>query len=57
MSKIDVQDQNVIVKKIWTRILVDELKSREGVSCTEIAPYDCLETKISGPAIIITVID
>ena len=57
MSETEFENQNVIVKSIWTKVLVDELKTREGVFCTEIAPYEDSEIKTSGPAIVLTVID
>ncbi|NLO52094.1 MAG: BC1881 family protein [Bacteroidales bacterium] len=40
-----------------TKELVEALKSREGVEVTIAEPYQDVEIKVNGPAIVLTVID
>lgn len=40
-----------------TAQLVEELKRREGVNTTIAAPYQDVELKVNGPAIVLTVVD
>lgn len=45
------------LKEIKTCELVEELKTREGVEAQWAEPYEDLEVKVNGPAIVLTVID
>ncbi|MBU3185629.1 BC1881 family protein [Clostridium estertheticum] len=45
------------LKKISTKQLVNELRTREGIETTIVEPYVDFECKINGPAIVLTVID
>ena len=45
------------LKKYSTAQLVEELRTREGVTEKIAEPYETLETEVEGPAIVLTVID
>lgn len=45
------------LKEYSTRDLVEELKIRNGVDVTTVAPYQDVDVKVNGPAIVLTVID
>ncbi|MCI1951777.1 MAG: BC1881 family protein [Clostridiales bacterium] len=45
------------LKAISTCDLVNELKNREGVEITIAEPYQDINIKVNGPAIVLTVID
>lgn len=45
------------LKSYSTKDLVDELKNREGVEVSSIAPYMNANYTVEGPAIVLTVID
>lgn len=45
------------LKEIKTCELVEELKTREGVEVHLAEPYEDLEVKVNGPAIVFVVID
>lgn len=45
------------LKEVSTKDLVEELKTREGVEATIAEPYKDSEVRVSGPAIILVVID
>ncbi len=40
-----------------TKELVEELRKREGVKVTIAEPYDDVQIKVEGPAVILVVID
>jgi hypothetical protein len=59
---VNIGNKNVIVgkenlKDIPTYKLIEELKTRKGVSFTVVEPYEEYPTKIEGPAIVLKVID
>lgn len=45
------------LKNISTCDLVKELQSREGVETTIADPYQNVEVKVNGPAIVLVIID
>ncbi len=45
------------IKSIPTSVLVEELKTREGVETTIAEPYEEVTVSANGPAIILKVID
>lgn len=45
------------LKKFATEELVEELKNRIGVNFTEVPPHKEIDINVSGPSIIIEVID
>lgn len=45
------------LKNIPTSVLVEEISKRKGVEKTIAEPYQDVEVKASGPAIILTIID
>lgn len=45
------------LKDYPTRELVEELKTREGVEVTIAEPYQDVDVKVNGPAIVLVVID
>lgn len=46
-----------MLKDISTRQLVEELKEREGVETHQAEPYEDLEVKVNGPAIVLVITD
>lgn len=48
--------QNILTE-ITTKELVEELMEREGVYIWEVAPYETKTPKVTGPAIILIVVD
>lgn len=45
------------IKEFSTKELVEELRRREGVEATIAEPYQDVEVKVNGPAIVLVVID
>lgn len=46
-----------MLKDVSTKELVEELKTREGVSAKIAEPYQDLSVKVNGPAIVMVIID
>lgn len=53
----DVTYVNQHLKSIPTRQLVEELAGREGVECFYAEPYEEKPISVSGPAVIMVIID
>ena len=45
------------LSKVTTKALVEDLQNREGVETTIAEPYQDVEIKANGPAIVMVVID
>lgn len=45
------------MKNIPTRELVEELKTREGVTVKNVEPYQDIEIPVNGPAVVLIVTD
>lgn len=45
------------LKEITTKDLVEELSRREGVKAIIAEPYEDIEIKVNGPAIVLEIID
>ena len=57
ISKIVKDEKLKYLKYYSTKDLVDELKKREGVEVSSIAPHMNINYTVEGPAIVLTVID
>lgn len=57
ISKIVKDEKLKYLKSYSTKDLVDELKKREGVEVSSIAPHMNINYTVAGPAIVLTVID
>ena len=52
--EVPVQEQ---LSKYYTKDLVEELSKRDGVEVTIAEPYEDIEVKANGPAIVLKIID